>query len=181
MRPMAAYAAFLRGINVGNRRVTGAGLCAPLEDLGFEEVAAFRASGNVVFEATGGSAAEHSAAIERALAGPLGFEVVAFVRTAAQLRAIAAEHPFTPAQIEASKGKPQVSFLARKPGAKARKQVLALASADDRLAISGRELYWLPKGGTQTSELDFKTIDAALGVSTMRTTGTVEQIVKKYF
>jgi hypothetical protein len=41
------YAAFLRGINVGGRRVTGQQLCAPIEALGFQEVTSFLASGNV--------------------------------------------------------------------------------------------------------------------------------------
>jgi uncharacterized protein (DUF1697 family) len=83
--------------------------------------------------------------------------------------------------VDASKGKLQVSFLSAKPGAAAQKQVLALASDDDRLEFGARELYWLPKGGTQESALDLKTIDKVLGVSTMRTMGTVEQMAAKYF
>jgi hypothetical protein len=59
--------------------------------------------------------------------------------------------------------------------------VLALATEDDRLAFGERELYWLPKGGTQESALDLKTIDKLLGASTMRTKGTVEQMTAKYF
>ncbi|MDP9189694.1 MAG: DUF1697 domain-containing protein [Actinomycetota bacterium] len=103
------------------------------------------------------------------------------MRTAAEVRAIVAREPFPAAQLRASKGKLQIAFLARKPSAKARREVISLSTADDRLAISGRELYWLPKGGTQASALDFKAIDAALGVSTMRTKGTVEQIAAKHF
>jgi hypothetical protein len=72
-------------------------------------------------------------------------------------------------------------MLSRKPSAAARKQVLALASDEDKLAFGDRELYWLPKGGTQESPLDLKAIDEVLGVSTMRTMGTVEQMAAKYF
>ena len=44
-------AAFLRGMNLGNRRISNADLRAEFESLGFQSVATFRASGNVVFEA----------------------------------------------------------------------------------------------------------------------------------
>ena len=46
---MARYVAFLRGMNLGNRRIKNHELRAEFERLGFEEVATFRASGNVVF------------------------------------------------------------------------------------------------------------------------------------
>jgi hypothetical protein len=62
-----------------------------------------------------------------------------------------------------------------------RKEVLALASDEDRLAFSDRELYWLPSGGILDSALDFKVIGKLLGPMTTRTKGTVEQLAAKYF
>ena len=59
--------------------------------------------------------------------------------------------------------------------------MLALASDEDKLAIRGRELYWLPSGGIMESPLDMKTIDTAVGPMTMRTMGTIEAIAAKYF
>ena len=85
----------------------------------------------------------------------------------------------TAKRVAASKGKLQVSLLAKKPTAAARKKVLALATDEDRLAIEGRELFWLPSGGTIDSELDLKAIEKALGKGTMRTMGTIEQIAAK--
>jgi uncharacterized protein (DUF1697 family) len=96
------------------------------------------------------------------------------------VREIAAREPFEPKLVESSKGKLQVTFLAKAPSATARKKALALATDADRLAISGRELYWLPSGGISESELDLKAIDAALGSGTMRTMGTVEQIAARH-
>ena len=86
-----------------------------------------------------------------------------------------------PAALEASKGKLQIAFLLTSPKAGERKQALALSIDDDRLAIDGRQLYWLPKGGLSESHLDLNAIAAALGPITIRTKGTVEQIVAKYF
>ena len=67
------------------------------------------------------------------------------------------------------------------PKGKAKAQALAPASDEDLLAIDGRELYWLPSGGISDSDLDLKTIEAAVGPWTMRTKGTVDQIAAKYF
>lgn len=177
---MERYVAFLRGMNLGGRRIRNEELRAEFERLGFEGVATFRASGNVVFESDGGSEAKLAARIEAGLGEALGYAVPVFLRGAAEVAAIAAHAPFSPKALAASKGKLQVSLLAKKPSAAARKKVLTLASADDLLAIEGRELFWLPSGGILDSGLDLKAIEAALGPDTRRTIGTIEQIAAKY-
>ena len=172
------YAAFLRAVNLGrNRRVSGAELCAIFEELGLEDVASFRTSGNLVFEAPG----DMTAQLEKALESELGYDVGVYLRSAAEVKEIASHEPFKAAETKASKGKLQVSMLSKKPTAAKRKQVLALATDQDRLAFGKRELYWLPSGGTMESELDRKAIDALLGPTTMRTKGTVEQLAAKFF
>jgi uncharacterized protein (DUF1697 family) len=178
---MARYVAFLRGMNLGKRRLKNPELKAEFERLGLEQVATFRASGNVVFE-VGGRAGEAALTkkIESGLADGLGYEVPVLLRSAAEVTAIAAQQPFPAKQVEASKGKLQVSLLAKAPSAKARREVLALASDEDPLAIEGRELYWLPSGGLLESDLDLKAIEKALGRDTRRTMGTIEQIAAKH-
>jgi len=178
---MRDYAAFLRGINVGGHRVKAPELCTVFEELGCTEVSAFRASGNVVFDAVAGSEDKLARRIEGGLEKALGYEVAVFLRSAKETLAIAEHEPFDPALVEKSKGKLQVAMLASKPGAKARKEVLAHGTEDDRLAFGARELYWLPGGGTQDSELDWKAMGAVLGQTTLRTKGTVEQIAAKHF
>ena len=128
----------------------------------------------------GGSGAKLTARIEAGLGDGLGYEVPVYLRTDAEVAAIAAHQPFPAEAVAASKGKVQVQMLAAKPSTAAAKRALALASDEDRLAITGRELYWLPSGGISESDLDLKAIDAALGPGTMRTIGTVEQIAAKY-
>jgi len=107
--------------------------------------------------------------------------VPVFLRSAKELSALATHEPFEAAEVKASKGKLQVALLPKKPAAKGSRRALAEASDEDRLAIEGRELYWLPSGGISESDLDLKAIEKALGPWTMRTMGTVEQIVAKYF
>lgn len=175
---MPSHVAFLRGMNLGGRRIKNEELMAEFEALGFADVACFRASGNVVFSAKG-SEAKLMAQIEAGLGEALGYEVPVFLRGAQELSALAAHEPFDLAKVKASKGKLQVALLAKKPAAKARTQALAEASDEDRLAIEGRELYWLPSGGISESGVDLKTIEAAVGPWTMRTKGTIDQIVAK--
>jgi uncharacterized protein (DUF1697 family) len=177
---MPRYAAFLRGINVGGRKATKEQLCSSFEDAGCEDVTTFRASGNVVFTAAGG-AGKLAARIEGGLEKSLGYEVATFVRTASEIRAIAAHDPFDPGVVEAVTGKLQVVLLAAKPPAEARKRVLALETDEDRLALHGRELYWLPSGGLAESALGMNRITKAVGPNTMRTKGTVEQLAAKFF
>jgi uncharacterized protein (DUF1697 family) len=175
------YAAFLRGINLGKRRVTSDGLRSCLEDLGFEDVATFRASGNVIFTISGRqSPAKVTARVEEGLADALGYEVPTFLRTGAEVQAIAAHEPFPAKVVDASKGKLQIMLLPAQPAA-ARKQALALATDEDRLAIHERELYWQPNGGISDSALDLKAIEKLLGAGTIRTKATVDQIAEKYF
>jgi uncharacterized protein (DUF1697 family) len=172
------YAAFLRGVNVGrNHRVSSAELKSMFEELGADDVATFRSSGNVVFEAPRDMARN----IEQHLEKTLGYEVAIFLRTEKELKQIAAHRPFPAKEVEASKGKLQVSMLGKKPTAAVRKKALALATDQDLLAFGERELYWLPSGGTLESKLDRKALDKLLGATTMRTKGTVDLLAEKYF
>lgn len=176
---MHRFVAFLRGMNIGGRRISNEDLRAHFEALGCDEVATFRASGNVIFAADG-AAAKLSARLEVGLAERLGYDVPVFLRSAGEVRAIAANEPFAAELVEASAGKLQVALLAKKPTAAARRKALALATDADRLAIDGRELYWLPSGGISESELDWKESESALGPTTVRTKGTIDQIATKH-
>lgn len=174
------HAAFLRGMNLGNRRITNPELEEQFQRLGFESARTYRAAGNVVFEAARGTEAKLIERIEAGLEEGLGYPVPTILRTAAELVEIAAAEPFPVSEVEASKGKLQVSLLARKPSATARTAVLALAGDEDRLAFGARELFWLPSGGTIDSDLDLKAIETELGLATMRTKGTIEGLVGKF-
>ncbi len=177
---MERYVAFLRGMNLGKRRIKNDELRAEFESLGFEDVATFRASGNVIFAAAKQSESALTKTIEGGLGDALGYEVPVFLRSCKEVAAIADQEPFAAKLVEASKGKLQITMLAKKPTAAALKKVLALATDEDRLAIEGRELFWLPSGGTLESELDHKAIAKALGQGTQRTMGTIEQIASKH-
>jgi uncharacterized protein (DUF1697 family) len=176
------HAAFLKGMNLGNRRLTNEELRGHFEAIGLTDVATFRASGNVVF---GCPQRRDEAAlaelIEDELARLLGYPVATFVRTGQELREVASAEPFDEDTRARLHGKLQVMFLGAKAPARARRDVLALAEGNDALLFGSRELFWLPAGGVSDSTLDMKAIEHALGPATVRTMGTVEQIAARHF
>jgi uncharacterized protein (DUF1697 family) len=178
---MPTHAAFLRAVNLGSRRkASGAQLKAALESAGFEDVASFRLSGNVVFSASD-AAAKIRAAAEAALEAELGFDVPVFLRTKKQLESISSAKPFPAAAHERAAGPLQVVLLHREPKAAGVETVLALANDDDLLEVDRTEMYWLPAHGTQGTRLNMAAIDKALGQMTVRTQGTISRLYEKFF
>jgi uncharacterized protein (DUF1697 family) len=174
------HVAFLRAINVGGRRASRDQLTTCLESLGLENVTTFRASGNLIFDATRQSEKALTKRIDDALTESLGYDVRAFLRTAAAVRAIAAHSPFPKKVVDASGGKLQVALLAKAPPKAARDEVLAMATDEDLLAIHGTELYWLPSGGQMQTELNLRAIDDLVGENTRRTKNMVGEIAEKF-
>jgi uncharacterized protein (DUF1697 family) len=169
---MATYAAFLRAINVGGRRITGPDLCLPFTEMGFSDVASFRASGNVVFAAPRKPSED---SIEQELEKALGYEAEVFLRGPAEMAALAAGEPFEPG------ARYHVWFLKKLPPKPVQDEVLTLGSDDDRLTFGKRELFWRPRGRMTDSQLDLKLVAKLIGLNTVRTNGTVEQIHAKWF
>ena len=94
---MDRYVAFLRGMNLGGRRIKNEELRRHFEEMGFEEVATFRASGNVVFSSPKRVAeGKLTGRVEAELDQRLGYDVPVFLRSIAEVAAIAACEPFDP-------------------------------------------------------------------------------------
>lgn len=108
---MPRYLAFLRAINVGGHTVKMEVLRQLFEALDFSEVETFIASGNVVFETTKKNARSLEKTIEQQLRETLGYEVARFIRTDAEVAAIANYQPFPPAQMETATAF-NIAFLA---------------------------------------------------------------------
>ncbi len=174
---MPSYAAFLRAINVGGRRVTNDRLRSVFEDLGCTDVATIQAAGTVVFGSTRRSPASVSTHLSAGLEEALGYEATAFVRSAPQVAAIVDAIPF-----EAGAGaKIHVTFLPAAPSAAQRRAVEALGGPGDELAVVGTELFWLRAGPMMDSALDHKALAEALGgvPTTTRTAATVAKAAAK--
>jgi uncharacterized protein (DUF1697 family) len=173
------YVAFLGGLNVGGHRVKMDELRRRFEALGFTSVNTFLASGNVIFASDVNNVEDIERQIEKGLAAGLGYGVPTFVRSAEEVRAVAAYVPFAEELLNASAGRLQVSLFRQAPDAHIHEQVLGLATDADRLAIAQRELFWLPSGRMSDSELDLVAIFKLLGPATMRTMNTVTRITAR--
>lgn len=177
------FAAFLRGINVGGRRVSGTDLVTAFENVdGFETASSFLASGNVIFsDTTRRGEAAIAAAAEAAILEAFGWRSRVFLRAEGEIAALAALEPFTSGELAASRGKHQVTLYTDSISPRAARAVTSLATADDRLVVSGRELHWLPIGGISDSELGLVAIERLLGAGTTRTANTIRRIHASYF
>jgi uncharacterized protein (DUF1697 family) len=88
------FVALLRGINVGgNNLIKMADLRAAFASLGYDDVATYIASGNVVFSSSAAGTPRHTKAIEAALTATFGCGTPVVVVTAAELARVVAEAP----------------------------------------------------------------------------------------
>jgi len=91
---MGSFVALLRAVNVGGTgKLPMSELKAMCEELGFEKVRTYIASGNVVFTSRKSEAAIKSA-LEKRLEAFAGKPVGVMVRTAAEMAEVAAKNPF---------------------------------------------------------------------------------------
>ncbi len=142
---MSAYAALLRGVNVGGRsKISMADLKAVLSGLGYQDVRTLLQSGNAVFTATEGPD-ELEAAIEAVLAAELGLRTRCLVRSNADLRAVVAGHPF--ADVADNGSKMVALFLSANPAPGAGVEHDPVALDPDRIRVGDRVVYqWCPNG-----------------------------------
>ena len=176
---MPRYVAFLRGMNLGRRRIKNPELCAAFEEIGFTNVSAFLASGNVIFDAADSDPDSVAGSIEDGLRASLGYEVPTFLRSADEVRAIAGYQPFTEVTAERS-GKMQVAMVGSKVDQSTRDSVLKLSNDVDMLEMVGKEIYWWPKGNFLDSQLDLNALEAILGPFTIRTKNTIERLTLRF-
>ncbi len=176
---MSTYVAFLRGMNLGKRRIKNPELVACFEAIGFTGAVAFQASGNVIFDGGDDDARALQGRIEAGLEAQLGYAVPTRIRSAADVIAIAEARPFSPAELAETEGRVQVIVLDAAPDAATRAAIIAEQPAEDRLAFEGRQIYWLPRAGLSTSTLDQKALDRRLGITTVRTQRTFGRLAKK--
>lgn len=92
---MTAFAAFLRGINVGGHRKIGmAELRQVFEELGFTQVKTLLASGNVLFNCAEEEPAALTQRIEQKLLQAFGHEIGVILRSRAEIQALVDADPF---------------------------------------------------------------------------------------
>lgn len=143
------YVAFLRGINLGKRRLEMARLRALFEELEFESVTTFIASGNVIFTTSVRTPRTLETHIAGHLEEALGYPVDTFVRTTAQVVEIANRKVFP--ESEGTGVTIHVGMLQQALPADLAKRLAAIKTAADEFRVFGSEFYWLCRGRSSDS------------------------------
>jgi uncharacterized protein (DUF1697 family) len=135
----------LRGINLGSkRRVAMPKLREVLEDAGFGDVQTYVQSGNVVLS-TSKSAKQTARAVEKLVKQHFRIDVPVVARTKGELASVVKANPLE--SVVKNPKAYQVTFFATAPDSKLIRKLDELATGDERLAHSGREIYaWHPAG-----------------------------------
>ncbi len=177
---MPRYVAFLRAVNVGGRVVKMDQLRTHFAAVGFRNVETFIASGNVIFDTQAKAGPALEAKIEAALKKALGYEVPAFVRTIAEVKAAAERQPFAATAV-AGAGAFLVGLLKPPVDPAAEKRLNALEPAVHSFKVVGSEVYWLCTLKQSETTLTPAKIERALGGSTtMRAMTSIGKLAAKH-
>ncbi len=172
---MAHFVALLRAINTPPRHVKMDRLRAIVEGAGFENVATYIASGNVIFEAAASD--DIPDRLERALSDALGFDVPVYLRTAIEMVDVADLRPFGEEEDNL-----EISFLPVVPDPGDVERLLAATAGNDRLTVVGREVYWSHVGPRSESAHSEVRVMKTLGMqTTQRSATTVRRIADRFF
>lgn len=176
---MPRYVAFLRAVNVGGRVVKMERLRQLFEETGFTGVSTHIASGNVLFTAGRGRSTTLEAKIEKALEAALGWDVATFLRTPAELSAVAAHQPFAAEDVGEAFAI-YVGFLKEPPSPGQHALVHGFRTPTDELAVNGREVWWLCRIRSSESDFSGGKLEKALGLSaTFRNLTTVKAVAAR--
>ena len=172
------YVAFLRGVNVGKRRVKNDALGKVFSDLGFENVKVLIASGNVLFDADQQDEVKRTKTVEAGLEKALGFEVSVMLRSVPEVQAMLDLDPFKGIEVT-KQTRRYVTLLAEKT-----KSTMKLPYASDDgnfriLSRTDREVYSVLNvvEGSRTVDL-MAVLEKEYGKSaTTRNWNTIEKAV----
>jgi uncharacterized protein (DUF1697 family) len=179
---MHHYIAFLRGINLGKRRPEMSRLRALFQKMNFTDVATFIASGNVIFTSRVADSRKIELAIEAGLLKALGYGVDTFVRTRAEVAAVAAFRPFAKADLGDPAHTVYVVFLKEALSTGEARQLLTCRTDLDDFCAKGREFYWLCRTKSNESNVWVSPAMKAVNLSTttMRNLTTARKLATLY-
>ncbi len=177
---MPSYIAFLRGINLGKRRVTMARLTAVFEEIGHSSVKSFIASGNILFD----TPARNTSVLEKKageqLQSALGYEVDVFIRPASAVAHIARTRHF--ADDDAPGVTVHVAFLHEPLPDASAARLVAVRTRIDEFKVDPHEFYWLCRTHSSDSEVwtlpEIKAL--RLPSSTMRNLKTIRKLAAQH-
>lgn len=173
---MSRRLAFLRAVNLGQRRVSMPRVQEVLRAAGYSDVWTYINSGNVGLT-TGTARGPLEKELEGLLEKEFGFEITTFVRTVAEVEKALSVAPFDLAAGDTY----FVTFLKKAPTAAQRKALEALSGDFDTLLVEGPDVHWRMRGKSSDSRLTRRDWEKVLGPlsSTSRNTTMLRKLVAK--
>ena len=177
---MKKYIAFLRAINVGGHNVKMDQLKKLFEELGFNNVETFIASGNVIFDFKPGDAGTLEKKIENHLFKSLGYEVSTFLRTNSELEEIVKYKPFSETKLNSAQAF-NVAFIKQSITSELKKKLSEFKTDVDNFHTNDREVFWLCKVKQSDSKFSNVLFERKLKIqATFRGIKTVTKLAVKY-
>jgi uncharacterized protein (DUF1697 family) len=140
---MTSYVAFLRGINVGGKKLIKMdALARAFQSLGFENVKTFIQSGNVIFDDAETDLEILTKKLETTIHNSFGFEVRVMLQTVAALQGILKRNPFKKVESDSDLVF-FVTFLSANPAAKPKLPLVFPAENVEIIAIKDRAAFIL--------------------------------------
>jgi uncharacterized protein (DUF1697 family) len=165
---MTAFVALLRAVNVGGTgKLPMSDFKDICEELGFDRVRTYIASGNVVFT-SGKSESAIKQALDASLEAYAGKPVGVCVRSAAEMAQVLADNPFP----KAAPNRVMAVFLDRAPPADALTGIRG--QKDEQIALGRREIYIHYGDGMARSKL----VIPAAKTGTARNMNTVATLAR---
>lgn len=176
------YIALLRGINVGGKNIIKMAELRRVfeEELGLVRVQTYIQSGNVLFESSEKESVLRKR-IEQGIESAFGISVSVILRTATELRNIAACCPFTAEELakaaESSTSESlYVSILQEELPAEQVDKLQTTDFGEDQYVIQGKEIYLLYSNSTRNSKLSGR-LDKLVVPATVRNFKTLNKLI----
>lgn len=176
---MSTYIAFLRGINVsGHKKIIMADLKVLLLNMGFEDVATYIQSGNIVFTSDEKSSDSLEEKIKKGIVDAFGFDVPVLVKTKTEIEEILRKSPFTKTEDLEAKRIYYV-LLKSKPEQDAIDNLVQEDYPNELFTIGNNCVYLNCRLGAGKAKLTNNVIERKLKVSaTTRNHGTMLKLVE---
>ncbi|MCM3626978.1 DUF1697 domain-containing protein [Paenibacillus glycanilyticus] len=178
---MNVWIALLRGINVGGKnKIKMADLREALASIGLRDIQTYIQSGNILFKSDEDEAMLRGR-VERQIEAVFGLQIKVMLRTAEEMRAIAASCPFTAEQLAQAAASAQgeslyVSMMLEEPKADQLEKLRSFETEEEIFGSKGRDLYLLFYQTVRNSKLAVKA--DKLGVhATVRNWNTINKLV----
>ena len=151
-----------------------------VESMSYSNVETFIASGNVIFTTKSSAVSAMEKRIAKNLEAVLGYEVATFIRTDAEVAAIAEREIFTKEEITGAHSV-NIGLLSSPLSPAAQKALLAFNTDTELFRLHGNEIHFLSRITMADSKFSNSKFEKQIGTPTsFRNVNTMVRLAKKY-